>query len=565
MAFEYSSQTPRLNFPNPLKLHNYFLAGAAVAPGVLGVLLLFSVRHALSDGSRAAAMLAALVALFMLSVAGAYLYQCLSQIRFYFGRGRPRGLAPQLGPDGEGTSPEADIVKETLRQQAIEYREPSGPIAGLLYALAPRLIYAPQPLRQFAERQFKGGVEIAALLLGLLITAVFGARDGSQVVYWISLIFFIAAIPSLLSLEPKAATPGPLQSLSVQWLIALIALAILGPVVLTLLGSSLPGPPIHIVLYNLALFLILGLVLHGLFFAAVLQQLTPPPPTAVSMVQDTWSLSNSPALITAEFLRATQEAWRDKIPNRRYVRIEPKIDLNAQSGSFRAEIIEETQPFPIRINAARTDQIAPSGAPPFVLALDIYAAVLTVLASVATYWAALKLLGGGDPPEVLALYALFGWTLGAAAFRAAARLWLRFDFESQLLWLEMSGPYVSARVEQGNVLQGVLKSSSSLVQVEGMTYRLWVANIHTACFGKDAPRHFVSLFGDPALAESLTDRLKTFAAGQASIASLGGAANAERMARNAAASGAANFGVGAVGDGAARSGVITGFGSGPEG
>jgi hypothetical protein len=349
------------------------------------------------------------------------------------------------------------------------------------------------------------------------------------------LAFLIAAVPSLLlnnSAEP--VQKGGLRALSIEWLVALAFFTVIGPVALSLLGALLPSPPLRIEIYNLAVFLVLGLGLHGLFFAAVLRQLLPPPPTAVSVIQDTWNLSNSPALITSEFLRATQEAWVEKIPNRRYVRLEPKIDLNAQSGTFQAEIIEETQPFPLKINAERTDQIAPSGSPPFVLALDIYGAALIAGAALITYLAARRLIGEGDVNQTGVVYALFFWTLGFAAFGAAYRLWLRFDFESQLLWLEMQGPYISARVEQGNVIQGTLRSSSSLVQVEGMTYRLWAANIHTAAFGKDAPRHFVSVFGAPDLAEALTARLKAFAAGQASIAALGNAANAQRIAQNAA-------------------------------
>jgi hypothetical protein len=77
-----------------------------------------------------------------------------------------------------------------------------------------------------------------------------------------------------------------------------------------------------------------------------------------------------------------------------------------------------------------------------------------------------------------------------------------------------------------------------------MTYRLWAANVHTASFGKDAVRHFVSVYGAPDLVEALTSRLKTFAAGQASVADLGNAANAERVARNSALADNARFGAG---------------------
>jgi hypothetical protein len=109
---------------------------------------------------------------------------------------------------------------------------------------------------------------------------------------------------------------------------------------------------------------------------------------------------------------------------------------------------------------------------------------------------------------------------------------LRFDFESRLFWLEMSGQYISARVNQGNVIQGKLSSSSSMVQVEGMTFRLWMAEIHTVTFGKNAPRYIVSMAGNPEVAGGLVSRLKQFTDGVASVVALNSAANAERLASN---------------------------------
>jgi len=453
MAYEYSSQNLRLNFPNPLRIHNGFLLAAGTIVMLAGFWLLISARQALSNGVHGAAFVAAIAALVLLGIAAAYLFQCLTQLRFYFGRSRPVGLAPQLEPDQEGTSePAQRIIKETLRQQAIEYAEPNGPISGLLYSLAPNLIYAPSPLRDYAEQQFKGAVEIIALLLGMIVAAIFGVSrtgsHGSAASAWISLIFLVAAVPSLLlNNSGDPGQRGPLRRLSLEWLILLAAFAVIGPVALSLVSGFLPPPPFYLAVGNLILFLVLALCLHGLFFAAVLRQLTPPPPTAVSMIQETWNFSNNPSLITGEFLRATQEAWAEKIPNRRYVRIEPKIDLSAQSGAFHSEIIEETQPFPILINADRKDQISPSGAPPFIIALDAFGLAMVVGATAATGLATAGLMSGSGLNGTAVVYALFFWILGAAALGAAQRLWLRFDFQSQLLWLELQGPYVSAKVE----------------------------------------------------------------------------------------------------------------------
>jgi hypothetical protein len=150
----------------------------------------------------------------------------------------------------------------------------------------------------------------------------------------------------------------------------LVAFAVVGPVIFSLLLTNSPLLPPLNPFPHVFFFLLGGVALHVLFFAAIVTQLLPPPPTAVSVIQETWNLSTSPAQITGEFLRAMQESWRDKIPNRRYARIEPSIDLEASAGAFNAEIIEETQPFPSLINAVSEEQIQPSGSRKLILALD---------------------------------------------------------------------------------------------------------------------------------------------------------------------------------------------------
>jgi hypothetical protein len=260
--------------------------------------------------------------------------------------------------------------------------------------------------------------------------------------------------------------------------------------------------------------LLAGILLHALFFAAIRRQLLPRPPAAVSVIQENWNLSTNPAMLTREFLRAMQDAWREKVPNRRYVRVEPVIDLSLQAGSFTGEIVEETQPFPRKVTADGEQQISPSGAPALILALEGAGLAFVAVGGALTF-----LVGrAAGTDAAFVLYAAFCWALGAYGFAAAHRLRLRFDFESRLFWLEISGQYVSAQVEQGNVIQGNLRASSSMVQVEGMTFRLWCADIHTVCFGQDAPRHIIALAGNPEAALGLAARLKSSAAAQAPTA-----------------------------------------------
>jgi hypothetical protein len=504
----------QLTFPNPVRLHNRFLfAAAAIIFGFAGALL-----ARVRDNVHPPSYLALGLAIAMIAAAIAFLYRALSQLRFYFGRGQPQGLAPVLQAEAAGSSPQAEqAVKETLRQQAIDYPEPNGPIAGLLYGLMPDLLYAPPPLRAFAEWQFHGMLTLAVMLLGLAGALIVGvpihAGRPSFLPDWIGLPFVLAALWILARPAPPDRAPGG-ASLSVRWMSGLIAAAFICPVVLSVVGPSLPPVPVISPYPHVVALLLAGIVLHGLFFAAIRRQLLPRPPAAVSVIQETWTLSANPAMVIGEFLRIMQEAWREKVPNRRYVRVEPVIDLSLRAGSFTGEILEETQPFPRQVTGDGERQISPSGAPVLILALE--GAGLAFIAIGAALTFLIGRAAGAD--AALALYAAFGWGLGAYGLAAAHRLRLRFDFESRLFWLEMSGQYVSAQVEQGNVIQGNLRASSSMVQVEGMTFRLWCADIHTVCFGQDAPRHIVALMGNAEAALGLAARLRSAAAGLAPAA-----------------------------------------------
>lgn len=92
----------------------------------------------------------------------------------------------------------------------------------------------------------------------------------------------------------------------------------------------------------------------------------------------------------------------------------------------------------------------------------------------------------------------------------------------------MSGTYNAAEVGQGNRYTSNLHSSSQVVQVEGMTFRLWVADVHSVAFDKDGQRFIVSMLGQPDIAAALTARLKSFITSQASLVSVGSASDQER-------------------------------------
>jgi len=533
VSYEYSSSSQNFTFPNPLRAHNLFVAGAAAAAGLTGFVLLFQARSALHTGAHVEAFAAAAVAFLLVTVGGYLLFQVFSQLRFFFGRGRPQGLAPQLQPDEIGTSKPAEAyLKESLRQQALEYPEPGDPLSGLLYYLVPDLIYSPRPVRAFAERQFQAGILTLALLGGLIVSAILGGGDGGgRVTGWVAIILFLISAPSLLNPKTGARAELGINVLSVPKMAGLIAFSVLGPVAIALVGNALPPPPFGIGATTLLLLLVLAGVLHGLFLAAVVRHRMPAPSTTVSMVQDTWNISVNPALISAEFMRAMQDAWWEKIPNRRYCRVDPVVNLQERSGQFAGSMVEETQPVPFVIDGHGGERPFASGNPMIINLINGYALALTVVACIASFMLVGALTGGGAGIGSLAACTLFVWALAKAAFDVARFLTLRFDFRSNVIWMEMSGAYAAAEVAQGNRYTSNLHSSSQVVQIEGMTFRLWMAEVHSVAFGKDGHRHILSMLGKPDEAASLAKRLKDFITSQAVMVSVGSSGDQERAAR----------------------------------
>jgi hypothetical protein len=108
--------------------------------------------------------------------------------------------------------------------------------------------------------------------------------------------------------------------------------------------------------------------------------------------------------------------------------------------------------------------------------------------------------------------------------------------------MEMSGAYAAAEVAQGNRYTSNLHSSSQVVQIEGMTFRLWMAEVHTVAFGKDGQRFIVSMMGKPDEAASLTKRLKDFITSQAVMVSVGSTGDQERAQRAGMMNAQLNFG-----------------------
>jgi len=91
-------------------------------------------------------------------------------------------------------------------------------------------------------------------------------------------------------------------------------------------------------------------------------------------------------------------------------------------------------------------------------------------------------------------------------------------FKSRLIWIYIDGTFQSGDVRIGNQFTGNAQSRATLTRVEDATLRVWVTDIVSVAFGKEAKRFIMAMAPADGYAKSLADGLKEFALNQSSIA-----------------------------------------------
>ncbi len=516
MSYEYGSESKRLELPNPYRLQNRLLWVCAALLTAAGVMSLLWAQRAIEASALRLAAAPLLAGLLLLGAGIAAAATAATRLRFFFGRGRPASLAPEIPTGATGGSDAAAAVKEMLRQGGLTYPEPQGAIEGLLYHWAPRLITAPREVQLIARRTMFNLMAIAATLASFAFSwFVFGNPVTRP---WIGLLYFAFGLVFLLR-PVLSQHKARVTSLS---LVGLIAVAILGPVLIGLVAARLPSLGAFTLDTQTFVMLVTALVACALAMAAILAQVDEAPQTRASVEQQRLSMNAPPQTLMDELDRLMQSAWTERMPNRRYARIDPVISAATTAatpaGNFAGELFEESQPLPISGTAAPT--VASALAAPrhrALLLLDVYATVLVVVATAMT----LNFVRDFDAsaPWQDNRFSLVGTSailafVAAFCLQASARLWGRFNFESVLTWVEMVGSFQTSRIGTGNNFSSRMNTENHVVRTESMTLRVWRARIESVVFGKDEARQVTAMFSTEQEAKALAAELMQFARGQ---------------------------------------------------
>ncbi|MEO6364236.1 MAG: zinc ribbon domain-containing protein [Caldimonas sp.] len=512
MTYEYGSESKRLELPNPYRLQNRLLWICGALLMVAGVVSLLWAKGAMEASALRLVGAPLLAGLLLLAAGLAAAATAATRLRFFFGRGRPASLAPEIPQGATGGSPAADAAKDVLRQGGLIYPEPQGAIEGLLYHWAPALITAPREVQLQARRTMFNTAAIAATLASFAFSwFVFGNAVTRP---WITILYFAFGLVFLLR-PVLTQNKARVTSLS---LVGLIAAAILAPVAIGLVAHKLPSLGAFSLDTQTFVMLVAALVACGLSMAAILAQVDAAPQTRASAVQQRLSMNAPPSTLMDELDRLMQSSWTERIPNRRYARVDPQTTAATPAGNFAGELFEESQPLPVPGTVAPT--LASALALPrhrALLLIDLYATFL-VLGAVAMSLAFVRNFDAAAPWQQNR-FSLAGTSailafVAAFCFQASARLWGRFDFESVLVWVEMVGSWQTSRIGTGNNFSSRMNTENNVVRTEAMTLRVWRARIESVVFGKDDARQVTALFSTEQEAQALADELMRFARGQ---------------------------------------------------
>lgn len=526
MSYEFNSADSLLNdFPNPHKFSNtfMFITAAVMMAGAISVIL--TAKQLFQTESDVLAVVTLALATVLGGVSIKLLIKALSQVRFFLGRKFPLGLTGEIPVKECGVGVGTEELLDTMRHRALDFPEPTGALNGVLYSLVKDLITSPTPVQAAAVLHFHSLLSLAALLLSLTVSFfVFAGTAYEGVASWLYLPMcglslltpFMQQDRLSMDAKPDAQAQASTANGALWKLMGLVVFSIMAPVVIPRVIPVLPVPPMWIAP---ALLLVGSLVASLLFFFALVTRLDRATHTDVSCEQTTIAMNCAPAQLWTAISRDFQSSWERNIPNRAYANIPPDVS-EGERGSFGGYIVEETQPVPTSTTQYRTwSEAFQVTSTRLLLLLGAWGVACAVAAScIAAFYA--PDFANMERMQIsrVMLVVIALCMVVVLSHKTGHLLWSRMQFKSRVYWIETSGTYQTSKIAIGNQFKGHTQSSSTLTRIEDATLRVWVTDIVSVVFGKDAHRSIIAMASADGVAKSMADRLKAFAADQSSVA-----------------------------------------------
>ena len=526
MSIEFNSDDRAANsLPNPFKFENIALLCAALAFVASAISVLLMGKDLFQKHSDKVALVSVALAVGMLGVGIKFAVQALSQMRFYFSRKFPLGLASELPASTVGEGAGVKHLQEAMRTRSIEFTEPAGALNGILYSLVKNLITSPPAIQAAAVQHFNSVAGMGAILISLIISYfMFAGTPHEGIASWLYL-----PMTGLTLLTPfMQAKRGGLDTMvagtedvtsgrgQAVKLVGLVAFSTIAPVLIPRLFPAVQIPPMWIAP---SLLLVGSVIASLLFLSSIFAQLDNASQTSVSCEQTTLAMNCPPAQLWTAIGRDFQDAWVRNIPNKGYANIPPDVHAG-ERGAFQGCVVEET--YPEVTSTLRFDSIGELLQVPYariLVLLNAWGVLVSVgAAGAAVYFGArLETMQAMEVSRCVLIVLALG-VVAVLSFRIGHLLWSRMHYKSRLVWIEVSGTYQTSDLSIGNQFQSQVVSSSKLTRVEDATLRVWVADIATVSFGKDGQRTIMAMAPSDGFARATADRLVGYALEQSSVA-----------------------------------------------
>jgi hypothetical protein len=490
-------------WPNPYKFENFALLIIGLITFAAGIVILLGVRSQFNPSNAAKLLLPLFLAVFFMGFGIKMVLNMLGQLKLVFDVDHPLPLA-QIIPDGiSGTSEPAERIKDQIRKNTLDYLTPTGAINNLLVFLVPNIVYAPVQLQSITRFRFANFV--STVLITLSFAFCYFLMGATPFANWLGAIYGAIALFWMVR-GLKRSQRVQIESLP---LVGIVVISVFLPIFFLFYGQKLPTLDNYEFNWHVTTIMAALIGIHTLFILSLRQHFYRPENTPPAQIQTTAAVNFNPSEFLGEFERTTKQYQGAGLPNRRYIYTPLQLDQAQESGQFRIDMLEETQPEPFVPEGSTSRRV-------WLMSLSLVGVLSACILVWLGYDLALNQPSFEERVRKVAWFAVtFAITL--SALRAGHILWGRFDFESTLMWLEMSGVYQTATARSGNEMTGNFSTKKKLVNVENLSLTVWVADIRSVAFGMEDERSIGAISGPRQKAEHLFSAMQQFGQRQSII------------------------------------------------
>lgn len=530
MAIQINPARGAEEFPNPFAVANLFHYLALAIAGGAGMWL--GVR-ATSDGIDAPALVISIGLIFIGLLHGHRAWR-----DSYFAI-VPEQVKPLRGGEAKTS---AEYIKGLIETGIPISGNLDGAIANMLLRKAPGLRHAPELIQAFAIRQSGSGL-LALAVLGSFACAMLLTQGPGRIA--IAAVYFLVTLRLLRPLSAfrriwkgniAALAPGMIQGAQRRHVWPL-ALAVVAP----LIARAVSGPLGQIeqvgllppsLVYVTGALLLAAVAVGALCFVAIIAQTR-----RLQRSKADWMLRPLPmgkADVDMVFNRLDTHlegvmgsTSRHRLPARTLASRDPGIPEHG-TGSFHGwRILESAVESSLGSRGTRLgERIASTGGDQLqrpMLLLDVLGIVLFAAGVVLLY----RFAGASSLGSAFAFFFLGAGFVAAAehAFATAHLLWQRFEFLSEVVWVEMKGGYkVEQQVLRDHLVAetGVVRTGSETTSmrptVSGVELKISCFTVRSVCFSLGEERSAMEVTTTPEAAEALArviaDSMAEFREGQ---------------------------------------------------